>query len=70
MAELWGLRDGMFLAKYLGIKFLSVKLNASIVVNCIIRSTSKNLLLKSIIDDCRNLAGTFEEFQISHMFRK
>lgn len=60
MVELWGLRDGLLLVKHLGIKFLSVKLDVLIMVNCINELNSEKLLLKLSIDDDRNLSSMFE----------
>lgn len=60
MVEIWGLRDGLLLVKHLGIKFLSVKLDVLIMVNCINELNSEKLLLKLSIDDDRNLSSMFE----------
>ena len=69
LAELWALRDGLILAKEMGIQQLIIELDAlSIVIllnNCI-----ENLLMEPLLTDCRNLLQEFPGKRVTHVFRE
>ena len=68
-AKLWGLRDGLTLAKNLNIKKLHVELDAKVVTDIITAqnvSTLSNHPCNSLISDCRLLIQTFEEVLVCH----
>ena len=53
MAELWALRDGLVLAKEMGLTNLIIELDALSVV-ILMNNGSENLLIKLVLTDCRN----------------
>ena len=52
--ELWALRDGLVLAKEMGLNSLVVELDALSVV-ILMTNNSANLLMEHLLTDCRNL---------------
>ena len=71
--ELWGIQDGLMLAKNQNIKKLIVKVDALTVANLF---SSKNVECNSthpyspIIIDCMSLLRHFEEAQVKHVHRE
>ena len=54
MAELWALRDGLLLARDMGLNNLIIELDALSVVLLMINNTP-NLTLEPLLNDYRNL---------------
>ena len=69
MAELWALRDGLLLAKEMGLNNLIIELDALSVVLLMENNTS-NLTLEPLLNDCRNLVREIPNMQIKHIFRE
>lgn len=69
MAELWALRDGLLLAKEMGLTNLIVELDALNVV-LLMDNNSTNLLMEPLLTDCRNLVREIPNKQVTHVFRK
>ena len=69
MAELWALRDGLLLAKKLGLNNLIVELDALSVVLLMNNSTS-NLLMEPLLTNCRNLLKAIPNKQVVHAYRE
>ena len=73
VAELWGLWDGLALAKNLNIKYLFVETDAQAVVNIINShsgTTTSHHPHIALISNCRSLLQYFEEVRISHIHRE
>ncbi|PKI57332.1 hypothetical protein CRG98_022277 [Punica granatum] len=70
VAELWAIHEGLVMAKSLGIRSLWVELDAKVVMELIWGSSQDNLLLKSLIDDCRELRRHFREVRVQHVYRE
>ena len=68
-AELWALRDGLVLAKEMGLNNLIVELDALSVVLLMTNNTA-NLLMKPLLIDCRNLLKEIPNKQIVHAYRE
>ena len=69
MAELWTLRDGLLIAKEMGINNLIIELDAlSIVV--LMNNNTANLLMEPLLTDCRNLVREIPNKQITHIYRE
>ena len=71
--ELWGLRDGLELARKLDIAKLIVEVDAKAMVDIIL--SDNNLILDShpysaLIHDCRYLIQSFEEAILQHVHRE
>ena len=70
MAELSALRDGLIIAKSVGIKKIVVELDAKIVVSLITNSSKTKKAINSSVMDCKNLLQGFEEYIIQHTYRE
>ena len=68
-AELWALRDGLIIAKDLGLCNLIVELDASSVVQ-LLSSDKPNLLMEPLLSDCRSLYRTIPNKRIQHVYRE
>ena len=67
-AELWGLRDGLSLARSLNIKKLLIKTDTQAAVNIIMsHSVDSSHLYNGIIFDCRFILRHFEEAHLYHV---
>ena len=66
MAELWTLRDGLLIAKEMGINNLIIELDALSVV-LLMNNNTVNLLMESLLTDCRNLVREIPNKQIVHI---
>ena len=69
MAELWALRDGLLLVKEMGIQQLIIELVALSVV-ILMNNEFENLLMESLLIDCRNLLKEFPNKRVIHAFRE
>ena len=69
MAELWALRDGLLIAKEMGLSNLIIELDTlSIVV--LMNNNTANLLMEPLLTDCRNLVREIPNKQIVHIYRE
>ena len=68
-AELWALRDGLVMAKEMGLNSLVIELDAPSVV-LLMTNNSANLLMKPLLTDCRNLLREMPNKQIVHAYRE
>ena len=69
LAELWALRDGLLLAKEMGIQQLIVELDAlSIVI--LMNNETENLLMEPLLSDCRGLLKEIPSKRVIHAFRE
>ena len=69
MAELWTLRDGLMLAKDMGLNNLIVELDALSMVLLMNNNTS-NLLMEPLLTDCRNLLRAIPNKWVVHAYRE
>lgn len=69
IAELWALRNGLAIAKELGLDNLIVEMDALSVV-MLMNNNSPNLLMEPLLSDCRNLLKTIPNKRIVHTFRE
>jgi len=73
VTELWGLRDGLTLARNLNIRKLLVEVDASVVANFFSTESSVHDTthpFSAIIIDCKSLLLLFEEVHITHIHRE
>ena len=69
MAELWALRDGLILAKGMGLNNLIIALDAlSIVI--LMNNDSANSLMEPFLTDCRNLLKDIPNKHVIHTYRE
>lgn len=69
-AELWALRDGLFLAKCLNIVHLIVELDAKVVVDLLNNQKNATHEFAPLIFDCRTALESFQTAQIKHIYRE
>ena len=69
MDELWALRDGLLLAKDMGLNNLIIELDALSVV-LLMNNNTPNLTLEPLLNDCRNLVREIPDKQIMLIFRE
>ena len=69
MAELWALRDGLLLAKEMGLSNLIIEMDALSVV-LLMNNNIVNLLMEPLLTDCRNLLSEIPNKQIVHIYRE
>ena len=69
LAELWALRDGLLLAKEMGIQQLIIELDAlSIVI--LMNNETENLLMEPLLSDCRSLLKEIPNKRVIHAFQE
>ena len=69
VAELWAVRDGLLLAKEMGLHNVIIELDALSVV-LLLNNNTTNLTLEPLLNDCRNLVREFPNMQIKHIYRE
>ncbi|PKI37177.1 uncharacterized protein LOC116212201 [Punica granatum] len=70
VAKLWEIRGGLVMVKSLGIQSLWVELDAKVVVELIWGSYRDNLLLKPLIDDCKELGRHFWDPRVQQVYHE
>ena len=60
VAELWGLREGLFLCSNLNVQFLVIELDAKAVVDVFLNPNYQNNAVSPILEDCRQLLLRFQ----------
>lgn len=68
--DLWALKEGLLMAKHLGIDDLCVDLDAAFLVYLITNLTVVNLNLEPLLSDCRNLTKSFLNYLVKHVYRE
>ena len=69
-AELWALKEGLLMAKHLGIDNLCVDLDAAFLIYLIINPTVVNLNLEPLLFDCRNMTKSFLNYLVKLVYRE
>ena len=69
MAELWTLRDGLILAREMGLNNLIIELDALTVVT-LMNNVSANLLMEPLLTDYRNLLKEISNKRVIHTYRE
>ena len=70
IAKLWALKDGLNMAKQLGIDNICIEMDAEFIVHLVSNSSIVNLMLEPLLTDCRNLITTFPNHIVTHVFRE
>ena len=70
VAELWALEDGLTVAKQLGIENICIEMDIEFIVHLVSSPSVVNLMLETLLTDCRNLIKTFHNHTIAHVFRE
>ena len=67
ITELWALRDGLEIAKDLGLNNLIVEMDALSIV-LLMNNTKANLLMEPLLFDCRKLLAAIPNKRVVHTF--
>ena len=68
MAELWVLRNGLYLAIQLGINFLEVELDAKVIVDMLNNTDCSNRKHSPLLHDCKSLLSRLTQARVVHIF--
>nr|GMD92032.1 reverse transcriptase [Ipomoea batatas] len=69
-AELWGLREGLRLAKAKGFRRVVMELDSKSVVTLVSGDLEDHGCYSSLVKDCRFLLGSFEQIILQHILRE
>ncbi|XVF04810.1 hypothetical protein REPUB_Repub05bG0117600 [Reevesia pubescens] len=69
-AELWGMREGLRLAKDLRCRNLVTQSDAALVVNMLNTELTLNHPLGSLVNECKLLLENFQNLTLRHVFRE
>ncbi|KAK9998875.1 hypothetical protein SO802_018478 [Lithocarpus litseifolius] len=70
MDELWALRDGLIMAKQLGIVNICIEMDVEFLVYLASNPSVVNLMLEPFLTDCRDLIKTSPNYSVAHVFRE
>ena len=70
VAELWALKDGLTMAKQMGIENICIEMDVELIVQLVSRPSMVNLMLEPLLSECRNLIQTFPSSSVAHVFRE
>lgn len=70
MAEVWALRDGLNLVRQLGIDNIFVEMDAKFLVCLLSNLSIVNLMLETLLNNCKSLMRTFTNCTMAHVYRK
>lgn len=69
LAELWALRDGLSLCVSQSFRAVDVELDAKSIVDAVSNPEYSNILVSSLMEDCRYLAKQVPRIRFMHCFR-
>ena len=55
VAELWTFKDGLTMAKQMGIEYICIEMDAELIVQLVSSPLMVNLMLEPLLSECRNL---------------
>ena len=58
------------MAKQMGIENICIEMDAELIVQLVSRPSMVNLMLESLLSECRNLFQTFPSSLMAHVFRE
>ncbi|KAK9994127.1 hypothetical protein SO802_023830 [Lithocarpus litseifolius] len=70
LAELWTLRDGLFLYLQAQVHALIVEMDAKALVDAFSNQTNSNVIISALMDDCRQLATQISQVRFRHVYRE
>ena len=70
VAELWALKDGLTVAKQLGIENICIEMDTEFIVHLVSSPSVVNQMLEPLLTDCRNLIKTFPNHTVAHAFKE
>lgn len=70
IAELWGIIDGLVLARSMRILNIHVQSDAKEAIGLIVEEFNDDIPLLPLISDCRRLLIDFQKYKLRHVFRE
>lgn len=70
ITELWALRDGLFLCLQAQVQALIVEMDAKVLVDALTNQNNSNVIISSLMDDCRQLAAQIPQVRYRHVYRE
>ena len=70
MAELWALKEGLSLARQLNLANLNIEIDIVVLIHFLTNPGTINLMLKPLLNDCRNLIEPFPNCSVTHIYRE
>lgn len=70
VAEIWALRDGLFLCNQMNLSALIIELDAKALVDALNNPSYANSVISPLFDDCRQLASRISRLCIRHIYCK
>ena len=70
IAELWSLRDGLFLCVQAQVQALIVEMDAKALVDDFSNQTNSNVIISPLMKDCRQLASQIPQVSFRHVYRE
>lgn len=70
IAELWALRDGLFLCLQAQVQALIVEMDAKVLVDALTNQNNSNVIISSLMDDCRQLAAQIPQVRYRYVYRE
>uniref|UniRef100_A0A2N9IBY2 Reverse transcriptase domain-containing protein n=1 Tax=Fagus sylvatica TaxID=28930 RepID=A0A2N9IBY2_FAGSY len=69
-AELRALKDGLVMALELDVLYLAVEMDSLVAVELVSSNRATNVVLSTVVDDCRYLLSRFEQTSVLHIYRE
>ncbi|KAM3711227.1 hypothetical protein ACJW31_01G091900 [Castanea mollissima] len=70
IAELWLLRDGLFMCNNLNIQSLLVEMDPSMIINMVCNDNARSRSLSPLVDDCRIFLNKIPQHRVQHCYRE
>ena len=69
LAELWALRDGLNIAREMGVSNLIIELDALSIV-LLMNNEAENIMMEPLLSNCRSLLKQIPNKRVLHIFRE
>ena len=70
IAELWALRDGLFLCLQAHIQVMIIEMDAKAIVDAFSHQKNSKSIISSLMDDCRQLVSQIPQSRFRHVYRE
>lgn len=69
-AKLWALRDGLLLCLQSHTQAVVIVMDAKVIVDAFAQQGNSNVIISSLMDDCRQLVAQIPQVRITHVYRE
>ena len=70
LAELWALRDGLFLCLQAHVQAIIIEMDAKTIVDAFSHQSNSNVIISSLMDDCKYLVTQIPQVRFRHVYRE